>query len=178
MNVVLVGYRGSGKSSVADLLGRMLGLKVVRLDAEIERQAGKKIPQIVQDVGWPGFRDLEEEIVRTFAAKDGQVIDCGGGVVERESNMEILRAAGRVFWLKASPKTLVERIRGDDQRPSLTGIKSFTDEVEEILHRRAPLYQRLAHVEIDTDQRTVAEVAEQVRKCLAAEQADPTGRKT
>ena len=172
MNVVLVGYRGSGKSSVADVLGRQLGMKVVRLDAEIERKAGKKIPEIVQDVGWPGFRDLEEEIVRTFAAEDGQVIDCGGGVVERETNVKVLRAAGRVFWLKASPQTVVERIRGDDHRPSLTGIKSFTDEVEEILHRRTPLYQHLAHFEIDTDERTVAEVADQILERLSAERAE------
>jgi shikimate kinase len=162
MNVVLVGYRGTGKSSVADLLAQELGLRVVCLDAELQRHAGKSIPEIVQAAGWPGFRDLEEQIVRTFAARDGQVIDCGGGVIEREANFAPLRAAGPVVWLKASPATVVARIQGDSQRPSLTGTKSFTDEVAEVLQRRIPLYRCIAHHEVDTDGRTIAEVAAEI----------------
>ncbi|MCK6555600.1 shikimate kinase [Candidatus Binatia bacterium] len=162
MNVVLVGYRGTGKSSVAAVVARELGLTVVSLDAEIVRRAGKSIPEIVAEIGWPGFRDLEEEIVRTCAARDGQVIDCGGGVIEREANFAPLRAAGPVFWLRASTRTIVERIGGDTQRPSLTGTKSFTDEVEEVLARRRPLYGRIAHHVVDTDGRTVEEVAREV----------------
>jgi shikimate kinase len=166
MNVVLVGYRGTGKSCVGQQLADELGVKIVSLDAEIERKAGKRIPQIVEDAGWPGFRDLEEEIVRTFAAQDGQVIDCGGGVIERDANFEVLRAAGPVVWLKASTETIVRRIQGDDQRPPLTGTKSFTDEVAEVLQRRTPKYQRLAHLEVDTDQRTVGEVVAEIRRQL------------
>jgi shikimate kinase len=162
VNVVLIGYRGTGKSAVAVQLGASLQLKVVSLDGEIERRAGQRIPQIVEQRGWPGFRDLEEDVVRTFAARDGQVLDCGGGVVEREGNFEVLRRAGRVFWLKAAPATIVARIAGDDQRPSLTGKKSFTDEVEEVLQRRTPLYRRLAHHEVDTDSSSVTEVAQAV----------------
>jgi shikimate kinase len=158
MNVVLVGYRGTGKSSVAEGLARELGLKAVSLDAEIQRKAGKSIPEIVAEVGWSGFRDLEEEVVRTFAAQDGQVIDCGGGVISRAANFEPLREAGPVIWLKASTATIVARIQGDDQRPSLTGTKSFTEEVEEVLERRIPLYRRLAHYEVDTEGRTIEQV--------------------
>ena len=129
------------------------------MDAELQRQAGKSIPEVVQEVGWPGFRDLEEQIVATFAAQDGQVLDCGGGVIEREANFERLRAAGPVVWLKASTATIVSRIQGDTQRPSLTGAKSFTEEVEEVLQRRTPLYRRIAHHEVDTDGRTVEDIA-------------------
>ena len=78
VNVVLVGYRGTGKSSVAERVAAQLGLRAVSLDAELVRKAGKPIPEVVAERGWPGFRDLEEEIVRTFAAQDGLVIDCGG----------------------------------------------------------------------------------------------------
>lgn len=162
MNVVLVGYRGTGKSVVGQLLASQLRLRVVSLDAELQRQAGKSIPEIVREVGWPGFRDLEEQIVTTFAAQDGQVLDCGGGVIEREANFERLRAAGRVIWLKASTATIVSRIRGDTQRPSLTGAKSFTEEVDEVLQRRTPLYRRIAHHEIDTDARTVEDIAREI----------------
>ncbi len=166
MNVVLVGYRGTGKSSVAQLLASALGLRVVSLDTELQRQAGKSIPEVVQAVGWPGFRDLEEQIVRTFAAQDGLLIDCGGGVVEREANFAPLRAAGPVIWLKASTATVVARIQGDNQRPSLTGTKSFTDEVQEVLERRTPLYRRLAHHEVDTDGRTLEDIAAEIRQLV------------
>jgi shikimate kinase len=162
MNVVLIGYRGTGKSAVAALLAERLHLATVSLDVEIERQAGQPIPAIVQQRGWPGFRDLEEEIVRTFAAKDQLVIDCGGGVVEREANYDVLRAAGPVIWLKATPETIVQRIQGDDQRPSLTGTKSFTNEVVEVLERRTPLYRQLANHEIDTDLLTLSEIVDQI----------------
>jgi len=162
MNVVLVGYRGTGKSAVGQLLADRLGLRVVSLDAKLQGIAGKSIPEIVQEVGWPGFRDLEEQVVATFAARDGQVIDCGGGVIEREANFERLRAAGPVVWLKASTATIVHRIQGDTQRPSLTGAKSFTDEVDEVLQRRTPLYGRIAHYEVDTDGRTIDDIAAEI----------------
>jgi shikimate kinase len=164
MNIVLVGYRGTGKTAVAKLLAERFGLRVVHLDAEIERKAGKPIPDIVEEVGWPGFRDLEEEIVRRFALQDGLVIDCGGGVIEREANFDVLRGAGPVIWLQASPATIVTRIGGDDQRPSLTGTKSFTDEVVEVLERRTPLYQRIAHLAVDTDTQEAMQVAEEIGK--------------
>jgi len=167
MNVILIGYRGTGKSAVAEQLAGALDLQLVCLDQEIERLAGQSIPDIVAQRDWPGFRNLEEEVVRTFAAGDRQVIDCGGGVVEREANFEVLRRAGTVFWLRATPQTIVGRIAGETQRPSLTGTKSFTEEVEEVLQRRTPLYERLAHHQIDTDDRTIDEVAAQVQQSLA-----------
>ena len=166
MNVVLVGYRGTGKSAVGQLLASWLGLRVVSLDAEVQRKACKSIPEIVEQVGWPGFRDLEEQIVATFAAQDGQVIDCGGGVIESEANFERLRTAGLVVWLKASADTIISRIQGDTQRPSLSGGKSFIDEVEEVLRRRTPLYRRIAHHEVDTDGRRVEDIAAEIVKLV------------
>lgn len=169
MNVVLVGYRGTGKSAVGRMVARRLGLRVVSLDAELQRKAGQSIPDLVQQVGWPGFRDLEQEIVATFAAQDGQVIDCGGGVVEREANFAPLRAAGPVVWLRASTATIVSRIQGDTQRPSLTGQKSFTDEVDEVLQRRTPLYRRIAHLEVGTDGRTISDIAAEIVQRVQAD---------
>lgn len=166
MNVVLVGYRGTGKSAVTRRLAAVLGLKAVSLDAELERRAGRSIPAIVAAAGWPAFRDLEEEVVRAQTARDGLVIDCGGGVIEREANIERLRAAGLVFWLTAAPATIVARIGGDDRRPSLTGTKSFTEEVEEVLRRRTPLYRRIAHYEVETDGRTIQEIVAEITKSV------------
>ena len=164
MNLVLVGYRGTGKSVIARRLGRMLARPVVSLDAEIVRLAGNPIPDLVAESGWDHFRDLEEQICRRVGAQDGQILDCGGGVVEREANVAALRERGRVFWLRATPATIVARIGGDSNRPSLTGGKSFTDEVSEVLQRRTPLYQAMAHEVIDTDGRTRDDIAAEIAR--------------
>lgn len=159
MNLVLIGYRGTGKSAVSMKLGQVLGRPRVSLDEEIVREAGRSIPDIVAASGWVHFRDLEERVCRRFGAQDGLIIDCGGGVVEREANVASLRQQGYVFWLRARPATIVARIGADASRPSLTGSKSFTEEVEEVLARRDPLYRRLAHEHFDTDERPVDDLA-------------------
>ena len=159
MNLVLIGYRGTGKSVIAQRLGRLLSMPVVSLDEEIVRLAGQRIPDLVAAHGWPHFRDLEEQVCRRFGERDGQILDCGGGVVERPANAAALRAHGRVFWLKARPATIVARIGGDQNRPSLTGAKSFTDEVSEVLERRTPLYESMADEVVETDGRRLDELA-------------------
>jgi len=162
VNVVLIGYRGTGKSAVAGLVGEALGRPVVSLDAELVRRAGRSIPELVAAHGWAGFRDREVALVAELAAGDGLVLDCGGGVVERRENFAPLRRRGRVIWLRAAPATIVRRIAADTERPSLTGARSFTDEVVEVLARRTPLYAELAHDAIDTDDLDVPTVAARV----------------
>jgi shikimate kinase len=171
MNIVLIGYRGTGKSEVGALLAARLGIRLVGMDAEIVREAGMSIPQIVERFGWPGFRDLETAEARKLSGQDHLVIDCGGGVIERPENVEILRRNARIVWLKASVATIVERIQGDTQRPALTAGKSFTEEVAEVLERRTPLYQAAAHFAVDTDPLTPAEVAEAILVFLKQGQA-------
>jgi len=159
VNLVLVGYRGTGKSAIARRLSALLAMPMVSLDREIVREAGMPIPKIVESSGWTHFRDLEERMCRKFGAREGIIIDCGGGVVEREANLASLRSGGFVVWLRATPATIVARIGGDRSRPSLTGSKSFTEEVEEVLARRTPLYQAMCHDVIDTDGRHLDELA-------------------
>ena len=168
MNLVLIGYRGTGKSVIARRLGRLLGRPVVSLDSEIVQRAGKSIPDLVAERGWGAFRDLEEQICRQAGAQDGQILDCGGGVVEREANIAALREHGRVFWLRAAPTTIVARIGGDSNRPSLTGGKSFADEVSEVMQRRTPLYQAMAHEAIDTDGRARDDIAAEIARLWRA----------
>ena len=162
MNVVLIGYRGTGKSAVGVQVAARMSLRYVGMDALIVERAGMSIPEIVAAQGWPAFRDLESALAKELGAEDGLLIDTGGGVIERAENVEALRANGRICWLKASVATIVSRIHGDTQRPSLTGGKSFTDEVAEVLTRREPLYRAAAHFEIDTDPLTPEEVATEI----------------
>jgi shikimate kinase len=159
MNLVLIGYRGTGKSTVAGLLAKKLAMEVVSLDQEIVRHAGRPIPEIVAAQGWPHFRDIESEITKRFSEHDNIIIDAGGGVILREENVKNLRRNGTLFWLRASVPAIVARIEGGTQRPALTAGKSFTEEVEDVLRERTPLYEAAAHHQIDTDSLSPDQVA-------------------
>lgn len=160
MNIVLIGYRGTGKSTVGRLLAARLGRDLVSTDAEIVRRAQRPIPEIVAQEGWDYFRDLESEICRELAARDLLVIDTGGGAILRVQNVEALKKNGTLFWLTASVETIVKRIGGDNQRPSLTGTKSFVDEIQDVLRERTPKYQAAADYVIATDDRSVDQLIE------------------
>lgn len=162
MNIVLIGYRGTGKSAVGEILANRLGWRLVNLDAEIVRQADQSIPEIVAEHGWEHFRDLESAQARRLAGLDELVIDCGGGIIERVENIALLQQNARVIWLKAEVETIVQRIEGDTQRPALTAGRSFTEEIAEVLARRTPSYQKAAHLEIATDRATPEAIAETI----------------
>lgn len=162
MNIVLIGYRGTGKSTVGKILAERLGRELVSTDAEIIRRARLPVPDIVQRFGWDHFRDLESQVCRDLAGKDGLIIDTGGGAILRQQNVDCLKKNGVLIWLTATVPTITDRIGGDTQRPSLTGAKSFTEEVEEVLRERQPKYKAAANHVIETDGRSVAEVAEAI----------------
>ena len=168
MNLVLIGYRGTGKSTVAKLLAARLGMEVVSLDQEIVRDAGRSIPEIVAEHGWPHFRDIESRVTARHAARDDIIIDAGGGVILRPENVENLRRAGVLFWLRASVPVIVARIESGTQRPALTAGKSFTEEVEDVLRERTPLYDSAAHHRIDTDRATPEEIATEIARLYRA----------
>jgi shikimate kinase len=162
MNIVLIGYRGAGKSAVGELLAVRLGMPCIGMDSEIVKKAGRSIPEIVAEYGWPKFRELESEEARALAGRDNIIIDTGGGVVERPENIEVLQTNACIFWLQASVNVIVARIQGGTQRPALTCGKSFTEEVAEVLARRAPQYKRAAQFVIDTDRLTPAQIADRI----------------
>lgn len=162
MNVVLIGYRGTGKSSVGKILAERLGRELVSTDDAIIQRAHLAIPDIVARYGWDHFRDLESQVCRELAAKDGLILDTGGGAILRPENVACLKAGGTLFWLTAEVGTIAARIGGDTQRPSLTGRKSFTDEIEEVLRARLPKYEAAADHRIATDGLTLTEVAEAI----------------
>lgn len=166
MNIVLIGYRGTGKSVVGRILADRLNRAYVGMDANIVKRAGMPIPRIVENLGWPGFRDIETEEALDLSGKDHLVIDTGGGIIERPENMPALKENGAVFWLKASVDNIVRRIRGGDQRPALTEGKTFTEEVAEVLEERRPKYRDAAQFDIDTDDLTPEQVAEKVISLL------------
>jgi len=164
MNIVLIGYRGTGKRVVGELLAARLRMQCIGMDVEIVKRAGMSIPEIVKKYGWQKFRDIESEEARELSGFDNIVIDTGGGVIERPENIEALKTNSRIFWLKASVDRIVSRIQGGTERPALTAGKTFTEEVTEVLERRIPKYKKAAQYEIDTDELTPEQVADRIIK--------------
>ena len=168
MNIILIGYRGTGKSVVGEILARRLGMECVGLDAKIVERVGMPIARIVEKHGWPWFRDIETQVTRSLAGRDNLIIDTGGGVIESPQNIPALEASGPIFWLKASVATIIQRIQDDDQRPALTQGSTFTQEVAEVLERRLDKYQAAAQHEIDTDDLTPDQVADRIIEIIGS----------
>lgn len=162
MNVVLIGYRGTGKSTVGKIVAARLGRELFSTDAEIVKSAEQTIPQIVEQHGWEYFRDLETKMCQDLAGKDGLVIDTGGGAILRPQNVEVLKRTGKLFWLTASVETIAKRIGSDTQRPSLTGTKSFIEEIQDVLRERIPKYRAAADHLIETEGKSVTQVADEI----------------
>ena len=163
MNIVLIGMRGCGKTTVGRLLAEQIGKQFVEMDKLIEQRAGLSIPEIVDRYGWEIFRDLEEEITRDVAILDNIVNATGGGVVTKRQNIRELKKKGKLVWLKASTDTLLGRIFDDQARPSLTG-KPQREDMEAVFVERRPTYERVADIIIDTENKTPEEVVEEIIK--------------
>ncbi|UCH91201.1 MAG: shikimate kinase [Nitrospirota bacterium] len=162
MNIILIGYRGTGKSTVAQIIGQRLGRKVVSTDAEIVKETKQSIPQIVEQFGWEHFRELETQMCQKLQDQSDLVIDTGGGLILKEENVKILKDNGTIFWLTAEVPTIAKRISGDAQRPSLSGTKTFVEEIEDILKDRTPKYQAAADHVIPTDQTSPNQIADSI----------------
>ena len=164
MNLVLIGYRGTGKSTIGKVLAARLGRPIVSTDREIVRRAGSSISDIVAAHGWDYFRDLESAVCEELAGRDNLVIDTGGGAILRQQNVDVFKRNGRLFWLTASVETIAARIGSDTQRPSLTGTKSHVDEIRDVLAERTPKYRAAADVTVATDGRSIGELAAMILK--------------
>jgi shikimate kinase len=169
MNLILIGYRGTGKTTIARLAALQAGWEWVDMDVEIELRAGKSIAAIFADEGEPAFRDLESRVLADLAGRDRLVIATGGGVVLREENRQALKRSGKVVWLKASPETILARVSADastlQRRPQLTTSGGLA-EIVELLNRRTPFYHQCADLEIDTDHKQPGEIAVEISQAL------------
>jgi shikimate kinase len=160
MNIALIGYRGSGKTTIGKKLASELGMTFVDTDTLITQRAGKTIKDIFQAEGEAGFREREAAVVAEVAAQDNQVIALGGGAVLRNANVEAIRKHCRVIWLQAEAETLYARISADtttaSTRPNLTAAGGL-EEVRALLAARMPAYQAAADRTLDVTRLSVAD---------------------
>ncbi len=166
MHIYLIGYRGSGKSTVAAQLAQRLGRRAVDTDALIEVASGQSIRELFASEGESGFRDREQAAISEVARETSPlVVATGGGAILREENRQRMLASGFCIWLQATAENLHRRIQADPGsgllRPNLTDRGGF-EEVAEILAQREPLYRQLAHLCVTTDHKSTDEVVAEI----------------
>lgn len=163
MNIVMLGYRGTGKSVISKILSEELRKRLYRIDDLIVKSAGKSIPEIVEEEGWLSFRKLESDIVaRVTGEAKNSIIDCGGGVILNDNNIALLKNDGKCVLLTASLATIIRRIKKDRNRPSLEEGLSFEEEQKKILADRNEKYQASADFVCDTSNRKPGETAHEI----------------
>ena len=165
MLISLIGYRGTGKTTVGVLLAERLGWRCVDTDLQVEERVGMSIRDLFQQCGEPEFRKYETQVIREWVRHYKVVLSLGGGAILSEENRQRIRVAGPVVWLTASPEELHRRIHGDDRsallRPNLTS-QGGLEEVKRVLADRLPLYEECADIVVDTENRKPAEIVDQI----------------
>jgi shikimate kinase len=161
--IVLIGFMGSGKSSVGRILERKTGWPRFDTDEMISARFGRPIAEIFADAGEEAFRNAEAEVLRQLSAIDPAVIVTGGGIVLRPGNVELLRRAGTLVHLEADEETLFRRVSRRATRPLLQ-TENPRATLSELLRVRLPLYRQAADFHVDTSRLTHEEVAEAVLK--------------
>lgn len=161
-NIILIGMRGSGKTTIGKLLSQKLNRECLDLDEIMVKKMKMTIPEIVEKYGWDYFRDKESTIVKEVSLLDNKIISTGGGVVTKAKNISALKKNGVIIFLKTSVKTLLDRIGDDPNRPSLTNKNTKKEEIEELLKQRKKLYEEAANKIVKTDKLSPDEVINQI----------------
>ena len=157
-NIVLIGFMGSGKTTIGKALERKIGISFVDTDELIEDYEGCKISDIFESKGEAYFRRLENKTLKKLlSGTDSKIISTGGGIVTNQANIPLLKQLGKVFYLRIKPETVVERLEGDKTRPLLMGEDKLY-KVEGLMAGRKKLYEMAADRTIDADCLSVKEI--------------------
>ncbi|MCP4160133.1 MAG: shikimate kinase [Deltaproteobacteria bacterium] len=162
MNIFLIGYRCTGKTTVGQLLSEYLKWPFIDSDDEVEKEYNRTISEMVEEEGWDKFRKREKEAIRNISFLDKTIVSTGGGVILNSSNISNLRRSGIVVWLTASKETIFERMVSDvntaSKRPSLLDT-DLEAEINETLSKRTPLYEKSCDFSINTDEINLEDIS-------------------
>ncbi len=168
MIISLIGYRGTGKSTIGYLLSQRIGWPWVDTDQRIEQDAGCSIAELFANYGEPRFRQWEREAIAQLTRGHKQILALGGGAILDADNRRAISAAGPVVWLTADPATIAHRMAADplteSRRPQLT--TGGLDEIIALLHARRPLYEQCADLTIDTARLSPPEIVDEIVRQL------------
>lgn len=172
MNIYLIGYRCTGKTSVGKTLAEMTDMLFFDTDLDLVKEEGMDISEIIELSGWDVFRNMEKTIIKKVCSKTGFVVATGGGAVLDKENVDLMKSSGTLIWLRASTETIKKRMFKDpatkDFRPPLTS-KGSIDEIEETVTSRNPYYKEAMDFYVDTDSKSISEICDSIIKELNRE---------
>ena len=160
-NIFLIGYMGTGKSTVAANMATEYGMEVMEMDEMIVCRENMSISDIFTKHGEEYFRDAESNLLQEICLRENNVVSCGGGVVLRRQNVEDMRNSGTIVLLSAKPETILERVKDDNSRPLLAGNKTVAF-VSEMMEKRREKYEGAADIIIQTDDKAVVNICEEI----------------
>ncbi len=160
-NIYLIGFMGAGKTAVARTLEELTNRERFDTDDMIVERENKAISEIFQTEGEEYFRKAEREVIASLTEMENAVVSCGGGVIKSKENIEQLKRGGKVVFLYASPKTVLERVLRNDRRPLLEGKKNLSD-ITKMMEERMPFYEAAYDIRIDVDGKTLEEIANEI----------------
>lgn len=164
-NIFLIGFMGTGKTTVSHELAELLGYEEIDTDARIVMKQNQSIPEIFDSLGEQAFRDMETALLRELGTERHKIISCGGGMALREENVVLMREHGVIVLLTAEPKTILARVKDNMERPILNGNMN-EPYIRELMAKRVPFYQTAGEVVIATDDCSPEEIAQDIKKNL------------
>lgn len=167
-NIMLIGFMGTGKSTVAAYMNQAYGMEVVEMDEVLAEREQMTIPEIFDKYGEEYFRNRETELVQELQKEENKIVSCGGGVVLREQNVEEMKKAGVIVLLTALPETILERVKEDENRPLLRGNKNVAF-IEKMLEDRGPKYRAAADIIVATDGKDAAAICREIMEKVQEE---------
>lgn len=172
MNLFLIGYRCSGKTTVGKSIADTFDWTFVDADAVLVKTSGKNIKDIIDTEGWDSFRRMERSALKQICTQNHQVVATGGGVVLDTTNIEAMKTSGLVIWLVATAATIRKRMLADQNtdnlRPALTP-KGALAEIEDLLTERSPYYEAASDFFVHTDEMPVDDIVKKILKKISVE---------
>lgn len=166
-NIILIGFMGTGKTTVAECLSEMLQKKRVDTDNLIVKSEGMSINDIFKKYGEEYFRNCESRILAEIRSQNGLIVSCGGGAVLRDENIQLLKMNGKVVLLTAAPETIYKRLEKNKDRPLLSN-NTNAEFIAGLMEKRTDKYVKAADIVINTDSKTVLEICDELIVKLAA----------
>lgn len=162
-NIILIGFMGTGKTTVGKELARIKDMDFLDMDLELEKKEKKTIKQIFKEHGEVYFREKESELLKEISCLENTIISTGGGVVENESNSEILKNIKNVIWLDGNVNTIANNLENEiDKRPKLKNINDLKNYIQELLNHRYEKYRKCSDIKINIDDKNIAQVVREI----------------
>ena len=164
-NIVLIGFMGTGKSTISEYMKQKFGMEVIEMDQIIEQRQGMSISKIFATYGEEYFRDLETDLLIEMQSRKNLIISCGGGVPMKERNVVEMKKNGKVVLLTATPETILKRVKNNHDRPLLEDKKNVAA-ITELMEKRRAKYEAAADIQVATDDRNKQQICEEMVKKL------------